>query len=324
MKMSVTEEVLKILEENRDSFVSGNDISEKLFVSRNAVWKAVSALKERGYDITAVTNKGYRLMPCNDIVSPQSIKKYLNRNLDIIVLDEIDSTNNYLKKLASDGAAEGTVVVSKKQTSGKGRLGKSFFSPVGTGIYFSVLLRPQISAEKSLYLTVMAAVAVAESVMQYADGDIKIKWVNDVYKDGKKLCGILTEGSVSLENNGLDYAVVGIGINVIEPKDGFPEDIKNTASSVFRGNNVINDAKSRITADVINRFFDMYHGEDTDYVKRYKAYSFLTGKMINIIRPDGIEPAEVLGITDECRLKVKKESGEITEISTGDVSVRAL
>ena len=202
--MTVKNEVLKILENNRDIYVSGNYISKEIFVSRNAVWKAVNALKNDGYLIDSVTNKGYKISSDTDIVSAESISKYLKYNIDITVLSEIDSTNNYLKKLASDGEKEGKLVVACKQTGGKGRMGRSFYSPDNTGIYFSLLLRPNFPIEQSLLLTVMAAVAVADTAKQFSEADIKIKWVNDVYANGKKLCGILTEGSVSLENNRLD------------------------------------------------------------------------------------------------------------------------
>lgn len=320
--MSVTDEVLGILENNRGNFVSGNEISKKLFVSRNSVWKAVNSLKALGYDIESVTNRGYRLSSKSDILSAQSVGKYLSYDLNIIVVDETDSTNNYLKKLASDGGKEGTVVIARTQTKGKGRRGRSFYSPENTGVYFSLLLRPASSAEDSLLLTVMAAVAVAETAMECSDSDISIKWVNDVYLDGKKICGILTEGSVSLENGGLDYAIIGIGINVLTPEKGFPDDIKNIATAVYSENEAQGDVKSRMIGGVLQKLLDMYYGKDTSFIERYKRYSFLIGKKINIIYHDRTEPAEVLGITDECHLTVKTERGEVKTLSSGDVSVK--
>lgn len=320
--MTTVNEVLKILEENRNSFVSGNEISKKLYISRNAVWKAINVLRKQGYKIVSVTNKGYCLSSDNDIVSAQSIKKHLKYELDVTVIEETDSTNNYLKKLASDGAKEGVVIVAQRQTGGKGRRGKSFFSPDGTGVYFSVLLRPKTEIEKSILLTVMSAVAVAETAMEFTDRSVKIKWVNDVYIDGKKICGILTEGSVSIENNGFDYAVVGIGINVLTPKNGFPEEIRDVAEAIFPGNEVYGDVKSKIIAEVLNKFFDMYTGNGGDYIERYKKYSYILGKEINIIYPDSVEPAVALDITDNCHLIVKTERGEIKTLSSGDVSVR--
>lgn len=248
------------------------------------------------------------------------LEKYLDQKLNITIFEELDSTNNYLKKVGSKGEKENHLVIALSQTGGRGRMGRSFYSPNGTGIYFSLLLHPEFSAEKSPFLTVMAAVSVAETVMNYNKNDVKIKWVNDIYIDSKKVCGILTEGAINSDKS-LDYAVVGIGINVVVPENGFPEDIKNIATSIFQGNTEEN-IKEKIVAEVVNRFFKMYNGVDTDFVKRYKEYSYLTGKEINIISGETTRPATVIGITDDCHLLVKNESGELEEISSGDVSVR--
>lgn len=249
------------------------------------------------------------------------LEKYLGQKLNITIFPELDSTNNYLKKLGSQGDKANTLVIAESQTSGRGRMGRSFYSPNGTGVYFSLLLHPEILAEKALNLTVMAAVAVAETVMRYSTGDVKIKWVNDVYIDGKKVCGILTEGAINPITKMLDYAVVGIGINVIAPENDFPEDIKNIATAIFSGNTE-EDIKEKIIAEVINRFLALYNAKEDDHIDRYKEYSFLTGKEINIISGENIRPATVLGITDECHLLVKNEYGKTEEISSGDVSVR--
>ena len=254
------------------------------------------------------------------ILDKKILEQYLNQKLNIRIFDELDSTNNYLKKLGSQGEKENQLVIALSQTGGRGRMGRSFYSPNGTGIYFSLLLHPEFSAEKSLFLTVMAAISVAETVMKYNSNDVKIKWVNDIYIDGKKVCGILTEGAINA-NKMLDYAVVGIGINVVAPENGFPDDIKDIATAIFPGNTEEN-VKEKIVADVVNIFFDMYNGIGTDFVKRYKEYSYLTGKGINIISGENIRPATVIDITDDCHLLVKNEKGEIEEISSGDVSVR--
>ena len=248
------------------------------------------------------------------------LEKYINQKLNITIFDELDSTNNYLKKLGLQGEKEAQLVIAESQTSGRGRMGRSFYSPNGTGIYFSLLLYPDFFAEKSLFLTVMSAVAVAETIMKYNKNDVKIKWVNDIYIDGKKVCGILTEGAINKDKK-LDYAVVGIGINLIAPENGFPDEIKEIATAVFPGNTE-NNIKEQIVADVVNRFFSMYNGEDNDYIRRYKEYSYLTGREINIISGETTRPATVIDITDDCHLLVKNENGKIEEISSGDVSVR--
>ena len=320
--MNLKNQVLEILEKNKGSYVSGGVMAKKLFVTRNAVWKAVKALKNEGYAIDAVTNNGYMLSEKNSIVSPQSISKYIKEDLGVIVLDEVDSTNNYLKKLAADGAPEGTLIVAECQTNGKGRLGKSFLSPAGTGIYFSLLLRPDRSAEKELYLTVMAAVAAARAIKEYTAGDVKIKWVNDIYIDGKKVCGILTEGSVSLENGGLDYAIIGTGINIFTPPGGFTDEIKDIAVSLFPGNETEAEIKSKIVGSVVNRFLDMYRGKDKTFIDSYRSMSYLNGKDINIITAGKTSAAKALYIDEYCRLTVKTENGGIIKLSSGDVSVK--
>lgn len=256
------------------------------------------------------------------ILDKKILEKCLNPKLNIKIFDELDSTNNYLKRLGSQCEKENQLVIALSQTGGRGRMGRSFYSPNGTGIYFSLLLHPEYAIEKSLFLTVMAAVSVAETVMKYNKNDVKIKWVNDIYIDGKKVCGILTEGAINNDKM-LDYAVVGIGINVSAPENGFPNDIKDIATAIFPGNTEEN-IKEKIVVEVVNKFFKMYNGVDTDFVKRYKKYSYLTGKEINIISGENTRSATVIGITDDCHLLVKNDNGEIEEISSGDVSVRLI
>ncbi len=248
------------------------------------------------------------------------LEQYLDQKLNITIFQELDSTNNYLKNLGSQGEKENQLVVAESQTGGRGRMGRSFYSPNSTGVYFSLLLHPQLSAEKALFLTVMAAVSVAETIMKFNSNNVSIKWVNDIYIDGKKVCGILTEGAIN-SNKMLDYAVVGIGINVEAPENDFPDDIKDIATAIFPGK-AENNIKEKIVAEVVNRFFIMYNGIDKDYIKRYKDYSYLIGKDINIILGENTRPAYVLDITDNCHLLVKNDKGEIEEISSGDVSVR--
>lgn len=247
------------------------------------------------------------------------LEKYLNHKLNITVFDQIDSTNTYLKKLGAE-AEEGTLIIADSQTGGRGRMGRSFYSSSECGAYFSILLKPQISAEKSLFLTCMTAVAVADVVKKYTNKDVKIKWVNDIYVDGKKVCGILTEGSINVQKK-LDYAVVGVGINIFTSDNDFPDDIKNIATSLFPGK-AEDNIKEKIVAEIINNLFDMYYRNDTTFIEKYKDYSYLTGKEINIIKTDCVETATVLGIDDNCHLVVKTENGEIKTIFSGDVSVR--
>lgn len=191
--MELKHKVLSYLENNKGNSVSGGKLAEKLGVTRSAVWKAIKSLQDEGYSITAVTNKGYCLSEQNDILSAESIKPYLNKknkNIDIKVFKTIDSTNTYAKTLAQNGAPQGTVVISEEQTAGRGRMGRSFYSPASTGIYMSIVLRPKLSLEDSLLITTSVAVAVSNAIEKIAYIDTKIKWVNDIYFGDKKLCGI--------------------------------------------------------------------------------------------------------------------------------------
>lgn len=325
--MSVKDKALTLLETNKGNYISGAQIAEELSVSRNAVWKAIKSLQNEGYNILAATNKGYCLSSDTDILSSQSISKYLsknNNNFNISVFKTITSTNSAIKELAIKGEKEGTVIISEEQTAGRGRLGRKFYSPSGTGIYMSILLRPHLSASESLMITTAAAVAVAEAIEAVSGREAKIKWVNDIYCDNKKVCGILTEASFGLENGGIEYAIPGIGINVRTPKNGFPEEIKNIATGIFDDEAFASiDARSKLVAEVLERFWNYYKDiEHKSFLEAYKKRSLLIGKEVNIISYNSSEKAVVLEIDDECRLKVRMEDGLIRFISSGEVSVK--
>lgn len=322
--MAVKNNVLQILEYNKGKIISGTEIAKKLNVSRNAVWKAINLLKNDGYKIESVYNKGYVLLNNNNILSVESIKKYLKFPAKIEVLETVDSTNNYLKNLANSGT-EGTVVVAKQQTGGKGRLGRSFFSPDNSGVYFSILLKPKISIEKSVLITTAAAVSVAEAIDEISGNTSQIKWVNDVFVNNKKVCGILTEASFDLESQGLQFAVLGIGINVFKPKQDFPEDIKATAGAVFKEREISSDIKSKIITKVIDKFFDYYKTlEELKFLDIYRKKSLITGKNIFVIKNGTKIKAKALRITDSCGLEVEYEDGKSEILNSGEVSVREI
>ena len=193
--MNVADEILELLESS-GAPLSGEEMARQLGVSRNAVWKAVQRLREDGYQIEAATNRGYQLVSADNALTPQSVRRLLEgpaQSCAIEVRDSVTSTNTVLKSIAEQGGAEGMALIAQQQTQGKGRLGRSFLSPKGTGLYLSVLLRPRFPAEEALSITTAAAVAVAETIDQLTGQQAKIKWVNDVYLRGRKVCGILTE-----------------------------------------------------------------------------------------------------------------------------------
>ena len=229
--MSVNEEVLACLEQEKGAFISGEALAQRLGVSRNAVWKAIKALEAQGYAIEGVTKKGYRLAQACSILSAAAVRRYAGSSVTSIEYhDSIDSTNNRAKALAAQGAPHGTLVCAIAQTGGRGRFGRVFHSPEGSGIYISFVLRPKMPAERAVMLTSMTAVAVARAIEQLADVQVQIKWVNDLFIDGKKTCGILCEAGMDFESGQLEYAVVGIGVNV--GKMTFPEELADIATSV--------------------------------------------------------------------------------------------
>lgn len=324
--MNLKEQVLTVLETNRGKNISGAKLAEELSVSRNAVWKAIKALEEDGYSITAVTNKGYCLSNNTDILSSQSISKYLTKetkNLRIESYKSVSSTNTVLKSFAEQGEPEGKVIIAEEQTSGRGRMNRNFYSPAKSGIYMSILLRPTLTAQESLFITTSAAVAVAEAIELVAGCEAKIKWVNDIFCNGRKVCGILTEGSLDLENGKLKYAVLGIGVNVLKPNGDFPEELKNVATAVYDEKLYSADERSRLTAEILNRFWKYYETiEQRTFLEEYKKRSFIIGKEINVISGDIIKKAIALDIDDQCRLIVKFEDGTISPLSSGEVSIK--
>ncbi|MDE6060342.1 MAG: biotin--[acetyl-CoA-carboxylase] ligase [Clostridia bacterium] len=317
--MNTKDAVLKVLEDNRGRYVSGEEFASSLGVSRTAVWKGIAALKADGTDICSTSGSGYMIPIDANTLSEQGIAKYLKVDgISVRILKSVDSTNNVAKRLAADGAKEGTVVFAHTQTGGKGRLGRKFSSPSGSGVYMTLILRPE--AHKVPMLTVLAAVAVAEGIENAGGRPAKIKWVNDVFTDGKKCCGILTEAVADLETGGVEYAVVGIGVNATTPKGGFDKSIKDVASAACDG---VADARNKVAAEVINAYFSRYRDFDKNGIAaEYKARSFLIGRELTVVKPTGEQLAKVLDINGDCHLVVEYENGTVEELSAGEVSLK--
>ncbi len=248
----------------------------------------------------------------------EKVKEYTDR-LSPVVLYEVDSTNAYARGLAKNGAPEGTAVIAAVQTAGKGRMGRRFYSPEG-GVYMSVVLRPELSPEDTLFITTAAAAAAADTIEKIGGRETKIKWVNDIYIDGKKVCGILTEGGSSRAER-LDYAILGIGINLQAPKGGFPADLP-LAGSVFGNGEVPKDTKARLIGLFANKFFEYYKNlSNKNFMSTYKEKSFLTGKTVEFERAGALYTARVLEIDDNAALIVECE-GETLALSSGDAQIK--
>ncbi|OJU16771.1 MAG: biotin--[acetyl-CoA-carboxylase] ligase [Clostridiales bacterium 43-6] len=318
----VKEQVLSILEENRGKSMKGSDIAASLGYTRSAIWKAVTALKNDGYHIESVTNRGYLLCEDNDLLSVTGIKKFLNTTefgKTIMVYKTVGSTNHVAKQAASEGAENGTVIVSEEQTAGKGRMGRSFYSPSQKGIYMSVVVKPRLTAAVAPLITAYTAVAVSKAIETQARIETKIKWVNDIYKGDKKVCGILTEASVKMENGELEYIIIGIGINT--SVTDFPEDLKDIAGSVSEAGFII--SRNRLVAEILNELESGFVSFlDKSFISEYKSRSLILGKEIKIFGSGNEADAVALEIDDNCNLVIRKTDGTIETLNSGEVSVK--
>ncbi len=239
----------------------------------------------------------------------------LTRAQKVFLFDEIDSTNTFLKSVANENP-DFTVAIANKQTAGRGRMGRSFYSPSDNGIYLSILLKPEIAPDKALSITTMAAVAVAKTIEEFTGENAYIKWVNDVFFNGKKVCGILTEAGASSKDR-LDYAVLGIGINLYESEQGFPEELKDIAGAIFPKSAGI---RQEFIIELINAFNEIYSfGE---YVQEYASRSMLDGKEIVFVK-DGAELfGRVLGVDKDCGLLVDVD-GTTQKLNCGEATIKS-
>ena len=331
-KITTKNKILQFLQDNRGRYVSGEEIANQIFVTRACVWKNIKTLQNEGYQIDAVTNKGYRLRTDDITVSAANISEMLkNKGLDMTVEYQsvVASTNEVLKQRAMDGHSE-QVLIAGMQTEGKGRRGRSFYSPAKTGIYFSILLYPEEMMDRLTHLTAIAAVAVATTIDEVVfDGkDVAaIKWVNDIYIGDRKVAGILTEGYSSFEDCADNYVVIGIGINLYAPADDFPKDIRDTAGYVIRqaGEQACDsDIAERIIAGTIGKIIDYYADQDKkqECLDIYRAKSFLIGNYVKINSYRGnYTYAVARAISDDYHLVVEYDDKRVEELSSGEVSV---
>ena len=322
------EAVLRLLAREA-GYLSGEKMSLALGISRAAVWKSISALREAGYEIEARTNRGYRLLSLPDTPYPEAIWPLLSDAglvQEIIYLDQVDSTNSELKRMAASGAPHGTVVIAGEQTGGRGRLGRDFVSLAGKGLFFSLLLRPaaQEATQPVTRLTAFSAVAVCEAISKVAAVSPRIKWVNDVLVGDRKLCGILTEMAVVGEMGQVDYVVVGAGVNVHYRAADFPADVRSQATSLA----MLSDAPHslvKLAAELILAFSCMYKQCSVDpapYVARYRELSATVGRDILVLRGDKSHPAHALEIDDDCGLVVCYPNGVEETLYYGETSIR--
>lgn len=318
-------EILKMLRET-DGYVSGQELCNKFGVSRTAVWKAINQLKENGYEIEAVQNKGYHLLSAPDIMDKtelESIHATEWAGCEICYFDSIDSTNTKAKELAEEGHPSGTLVVADRQTAGKGRRGRSWESPTGIGIFMTLMLKPEINPNNASMLTLVAAMATTRAIRRVTGVPAMIKWPNDIVMNGKKVCGILTEMSAQFDY--INHIVIGIGINV--HNEDFPEEIAKTASSLY-----LESGQHIHRASLIEAFLEEFEDVYAEYLKtedmeglqkEYDAMLVNRGRQVRVLDPKEPFEGKAMGITKKGELIVDTwESRKL--VSSGEVSVRGI
>ncbi len=317
-------EILELLKNSGD-YISGQSLCQRFNVSRTAVWKAIKSLKYEGYEIDSVTNKGYRFVSAPNIVSESEIKnsldtKFIGKNL--IVLETVDSTNNYLKEMANE-FTNGTVVTSREQTGGKGRLGRVWQSIKDQALYFSIILRPDISPMEVSTITPLCGLAVAKSLNEYFDFAAKIKWPNDVIVGNKKICGILTE--MSCEFDKVDYIITGIGINILNESFS-PEIAKKATSCKIESNKEID--KNKLLAMVLKNIEDTLIKSDYRFneenLREYKEYCATIGRQITFKRKGQDVTAKAVDINNQGELITELNDGTTEIVFSGEVSVQGI
>ncbi len=320
-------DILEVLKKNKDSFISGEELSNKLGVTRTSVWKHINKLKKEGYSIESVSRRGYKLLEDADILSTDELMIELENSKmgdKIFYFDTIDSTNNYAKKMAQEGFEQGTIVLSDEQTGGRGRLGRDWDSPSGTGLWMSIILKPDIEPFEAAKITEIAAAAVSISIEKLTNINTGIKWPNDIIINRKKVCGILTE--MSAELNYINFVIVGIGINV--NTEVFPEGIDEIATSIKKcmGQNI---SRKDLFLTIIREFEKLYYdfvetGSLERTVKICREKSVIIGNKVKIINKNNVIMADALDINENGELVIRKENGEIINIISGEVSVRGI
>lgn len=317
--------ILDILQNSND-YISGQEISSQLGISRQAVWKSINSLKEKGYTISSVTNKGYRLEAAPKYLNENSLKRHLHNNIigsKLVVLDSVGSTNDYLKQLGNDGCPNGTVVAAREQTKGKGRLGRVWKTKKDDGIAFSVLLRPNIAPSEVSAITPLAGLAVCKAIREYTGLDCKIKWPNDIIVGKKKLVGILTE--MSAEFDAVEYVISGIGINV--DHSSFPEEIAFKATSIFleTGKHIDkNEFLACVLTHIENEFLRSNLELNPTALEEYNDLCATIGRSVTFQRGSRRTEGMAVGVAENGELKVMLSDGSIQLVNSGEVTVQGI
>lgn len=321
--MTTKEKLFELLSLSEGKFVSGQSIADTLNLSRNSIWKGITALKKDGYLIESKTNKGYRLLGESNILSHEIISKDLNVPCDVEVYDAVTSTNDMAKHKSMSHRP--IILIANRQSEGRGRLGRTFESPGGTGLYLTIALKPGFSLDKSLYVTMAAATSVCRAIEKVCGEEAEIKWVNDIFIRNKKVCGILTEAQTNFETGQIDSLIIGIGINCFP--GNFPDELKEIAGSISEETGSF--SRNSLAAEIINEtVVSLDKIEDRSFLREYKSRCLVLGKEVKV-HPKYDESgilAKALDIAEDGGLIVQYLEGakkdKIETLHTGEISIR--
>lgn len=321
--MTVKSRLLELLEQHKGETLSGEDIGRELSCTRAAVWKAVNSLRQEGYPIEAGPNKGYMLARESNLISAEGIRLFLEHpQVEVRIFDEISSTNLVARQMAVSGqAGHGSFVVAMEQTAGRGRRGREFYSPKGSGIYLSVILEPQGTLEGSLLITTAAATAVYKAVKEVCGVELGIKWVNDLYKENRKVCGILTEAVTDFESGNIEFAIVGIGLNLYVEPELFPEELQEVAGGIYEDQQSAKKAdRNRLAAQIVNHLLE--ETRELKLSEEYVEHNIVPGNEITIIDNKSSRSARALSICPDGKLLVQESDGTQSKLSFGEISIK--
>lgn len=312
--------ILDILKENQGRLITGTDIAKRLGITRSYVSKVIKEFQTRGYEIQTENRTGYIYIGDTKVLDANIIKANLKNKIDVVVLDEVDSTNKYLKELAKNSTIEDMVVVANKQTGGRGRLGRSFVSNQTSGIYMSILVRPNITIDLAKKVTCMVSVATSKAIESLINEKVAIKWVNDIYLHQRKICGILTEGSTSLEQNNMEYIIIGIGINCYHQT--FDEELMKKATTIEDELGIV-ISRNGLVSEIVNEVYDYMSNFETYcpvLMKEYIDRSLIIGMDVELQKGNTTILAKVKGINQDGELIVEDKNQNILTYSSGEIT----
>ena len=334
--------------DNEELSISGELLAKECGVSRTAIWKAINNLRKEGFQIEGTTNGGYILKNDKDAFDKELFSHYFTENFpefknsNIECFEEIDSTNTYGKRLLAENGSfrtpdgqltdfgkkyNNSIIVAESQTAGRGRLGRTFYSPKKTGIYLSIIYGPEGGITQPAKLTAFSAVAVYRAIKKLYNVQPSIKWINDIFINGKKVCGILTEGFTNFETGTIEAAIIGIGVNIEDNPECFPEDVAKIAGGILRQHETKSAGRCQLAAEIAGQVLTILNEAPEKVMEEYKNASFIIGQEVEIHPVIGDNKknynAKVLDIDNEASLVVQLPDGTKKTLSSGEISLKS-